>query len=252
MTTSTATSQSSSTTEPTREEKTSFVREEIVGKMVCGYMVGDIKRLLEIKVIENYDGNCNFPIALYVFSCMDFLGYLFAENKYNPSGDTAKRINAYIDLFFTDKAKAEIEPHKTEFVDTFRNGLSHEFFPKISGISRINDSLMSISEKGYWVMDADILARMFLESVENLKKFSTHVTVSCRAYDRYSEIQKENIQSKTHTVSSSTARSSMATTTTLPLELIKRLDADDNVGVPSSKGDTGVAGLEKLNRKNDL
>lgn len=246
MTTKITTSQSTSVRQLTQEGKVAFVREEIVGKMIGGYMVGDTKRLLEIKVIENYDGNCNFPIALYVFSCMDFLGYLFAKGKQNPRGDTAKRINAYISLFFTDEAKAGIEPHKTEFVDTFRNGLSHEFFPKISGISRVNNGLMSVSVNGYWVLDADILAKMFLDSVSSLSRLASDTIVAEQVYDRYFEIQKKNIQSKTHTISSSTARSSLATTTTLPLELIKKLDADYGTKVSNSKANTGVIGLEKL------
>lgn len=54
----------------TDEEKIKFVRERIIGKITRGYIVGDLKRMLDIEVIPDHDGNVNFPIALYTLTSM--------------------------------------------------------------------------------------------------------------------------------------------------------------------------------------
>lgn len=236
------------TSSATKEEKINFVKKEIFDKTINGYMVGDIRRLLTIKVIDNYSGNCNFPIALYVFSCMDFLGYLIAETEYSLNGDTDKRINEYISVMFSEEAKKEIEPHKNEFIDKFRHGLTHEFFPKMSGISRANSELITKSIEGYWVLDADVIANMFIKSVENLSTLESNETVLQRIYNRYYKIQEKNKPLRdVSTFTSTTARASMATTTTVPPELIRGMeDLNEDKNDNFSKGDTGVAGLSKL------
>jgi hypothetical protein len=123
--------------------KINYAKNYLLGKVTKGYMVGDIKRMLAIKVKPNQDGNCNFPIALYTLSCMDFLGYLIAKEEYSLFGDTEKRIKAYIDTAFIVKDKEQLQPYMANFVGKFRHGLGHEFFPKMAGISRVTPHIMS-------------------------------------------------------------------------------------------------------------
>lgn len=221
----------------TNAEKVSFVRDYIIGKVVKGYVVGDLERMLRIKVIPNHDGNCNFPIALYTLTSMSFLGYLIAKRELVNDWE---RINAYIDEMFSEEDKAKIEPHRAEFTNKFRNGLAHEFFPKMAGISRVNSELMTLSEEGYWVLDADILAKMLIKSVANLEDATRDETFCIRVFDRYNEIQKRNLEFKDRPPVPVTkvVQSSGATTTTLPYELIHRGDAGPDIS--QSKGDTGV------------
>lgn len=54
----------------TDEEKIKFTKDYIIGKVANGYIVGDLERMLGIKVILNHDGNANFPIALYTLTSM--------------------------------------------------------------------------------------------------------------------------------------------------------------------------------------
>jgi hypothetical protein len=178
-------------------EKIGFIRNYIT-EIVKGHMVGDIKRLLNIKVIPGTShGNCNFPIVLYVFSCMDFLGYLVAIEEYSLYGrDTEKRVMAYIDQMFSYEAKKEIEPHRKWFVDTFRHGLSHEFFPKMAGVSRTNAKLMTLRPDGYWVLDADILARMFIQSTDNLVKKTEDEIFCIDIYERNNNILTANTRNE--------------------------------------------------------
>lgn len=232
------------------KEEIAFVRDYIIRKIVKGYIVGDLKRLLSIKVIPNHDGNCNFPIALYVLTSMSFLGYLISERELINDWE---RINAYIDGMFREEDKAKIEPHRAEFTNKFRNGLAHEFFPKMAGISRVNSELMTLSEEGYWVLDADILADMFIKSADNLENATRDEAFCLRMFSRYNEIQRRNLELKNRPLVTTTnvVRSSGATTTTLPYESNQ---GDMGLNISRSKGDTGASGLkeymESIKKKN--
>lgn len=174
------------------KNKIKFVRTYIVEKVVKGYIIADLQRLLDIPVIPDKFGNCNFPIALFTFSCMDFLGYLISETEYSLIGDTKNRIEACINILFSKKSQDEIEPYKNEFVDKFRHGLTHEFFPKMSGISRKNKTLMSLTNKGHLILDADVLANMFIESLKRFQEMASEDTFCLRIFDRYKKNQDTN------------------------------------------------------------
>lgn len=219
----------------------SWTRAVFLTEIVKGYMIGDLKRLLSIKVIPNYDGNCNFPIALYVFSCMDFLGYLIAEKDFDPGGDTINRINAYIENAFTEKDRWELEPHMGELVKRFRHGLGHEFFPRMGGISRTNDKIFTKSSKDdLLVLDADRLAEMFMRSVPNLERLFESEETCLRAFDRYVGMQERNQDFLAGTATETEvlikpSLSGNATTTVQPLP-------EEYKGLPISKGNTGFSG----------
>lgn len=201
-------------------DKIEFVKNVILKQIVKGYMIEDLKRLIAIPVIPNTAGNCNFPIALYTLSCMDFLGYLIAQPSYSLWGkDTIKRIEAYIDMTFTAPAKKEFEPNRSKFIEKFRHGLSHEFFPKNSGVSRIRPkekaTLMWKLEADLWILDADLLSSYFIDSVVNLESIIKEADLCDRIYERYIKIQQNNSPSPPPTILSQgfspTAWSSNAT-----------------------------------------
>src|SRR3989344_5092763 len=132
--------------------------------VVEGWMLGDLRRITELEVIPNAVGNCNFPIALYTLSCMDFLGYLISPKDLDALGNTKERILGYIDQTFNNNDKEKLKPHEEYFVNVFRHGLSHEFFPKMGGVSRLQPEVIW-SDKGYIILDADKLFEMFERSV---------------------------------------------------------------------------------------
>ena len=219
----------------TDEEKIKFARERIIGKITRGYIVGDLKRMLDIEVIPDHDGNVNFPIALYTLTSMSFLGYLIAERELLNDWE---RIDTYIEVMFNSEDKSEIEPHKEEFSNKYRNGLAHEFFPKMAGISRENNQLMTQSTEGYWVLDADILAKMFMKSTDNLVGASEDDVLCLRIFERYNTIQERNLEFKERpstATTTSTARSSGATLPADPDSYTTRPEP-----VPQSAGGTGV------------
>lgn len=219
----------------------SWARDHFLTEIVKGYIVGDLKRLLAVKVIPNYDGNCNFPIALYIFSCMDFLGYLISEENLRPSGDTVKRINTYIKTTFTEEDKEKLKSHMDSLVARFRHGLGHEFFPKMAGIGRGNPEIFTWQpEGGYLVLDADRLAETFVRSVPNLERLFEREEIRLKAFDRYCDMQLENQEFIAGTATKTEvlikpSLSGNATTTIQPLP-------EEYKGLPFSKGGAGFSG----------
>lgn len=220
-------------------KKVTWVKQVLLVETVKGYIVGDLKRLTNIKVINNYDGNANFPIALYTFSCMDFLGFLIADQQYSLKGDTNNRIKAYIEKTFTHEDQKELKPHMSYLVNIFRNGLTHTFFPKLAGISRINSQIFTKSPKdGSIVLDADKLVDMFLRSVPNLELLLEDDNLCEQAYNRYEEIIEDH---KATTTSTSTSSSTIPTGTAIGTATVQ--PPQDFQNLPESQGDTGCTGI---------
>lgn len=176
----------------TDSEKAAWMRGYFLDTVVKGYMVGDLERMLEIEVCPNQYGNCNFPIALYTFGCMDYLGYLISKKPLRRTGeDTRARIRAYVDRAFTEQHKKPLDEFWNKGVNVFRYGLVHEFFPKKAGVSRANTQLMWWwEEHECWVLDADRLAEAFIESVQRLESLMEDKCACATMYDRYTDFLK--------------------------------------------------------------
>lgn len=175
------------------DNNTKIKAKKIIDRICRGWILQDLKRLIQIPVIPNSDGNCNFPIALFVLSCMDFLGYLTSLQELNSIGDTEKRIKTYIDLYFVETDKKALRPYMDDFVEVFRHGLSHEFFPKYGGISRtIPHVIWQKDDK--LVLDADELSHAFIRSIDNLSDRLDQLPLAERVVRRYETKQNENKQ----------------------------------------------------------
>lgn len=199
--------------------------------VIDGYMLGDLQKLIDIPVVSNETGNCNFPIVLYIFSCMEFLGTLTSETFISGGrGATQARIWAYMELSFGEDLQ-EFEQYRDSFVQIFRNGLSHEFFAQNSGVSRHEENLFGTSEGGKIVLDADKFFEVFRNSCNNLKsQMDTSEELAEHISTRYRDIQQRNQErwpsfSRSSTMSSGATLpremppSRQPTTTTLPYEM---------------------------------
>ncbi len=220
-------------------KEVAWVKQVLLIETIKGYIAGDLKRLTGIKVIEGYNGNANFPIALYTFSCMDFLGFLIADTHYGLTGNTNKKIKAYIEKTFTVEDQEKLQPHMSYLVNIFRNGLTHNFFPKIAGISRTNAEVFTKSPQGgYIVLDADQLVGMFLRSVSNLEMLLEDDNLCKQIYSRYQDILTDH---QTTTTNTSTSSSIIPTGTAMGTATVQ--PPQDLQNLPKSQGDTGCAGV---------
>lgn len=156
------------------------------------YMLADLSKLE-----SNYNpkvgcGNCNFPLALQIFACMDFIGWLISSPR-NIKGDTKGNINSYIDNLFSSLRKERIKQVEG-FVNIFRHGLAHEYFAKGCGISRKKGELLWLDFDNNSVnLDADVLLEEFKLSIVVLKKkISDNTSLVNHIRKGYEEMQDEN------------------------------------------------------------
>lgn len=207
---------------------------KFLSDVVMGWMLGDLENMVtKIKPVENGSGNCNFPIALYIFSCMEFLGYLSSDVIIPATRDyTRRRVWSYMNSFFNENYLSQLRPYETSFVSIFRHGLAHEFFAKAAGVSRNTGTLITYDERlKSLVLDADEFYQAFKSSVENLKLVvsQNRNRIADRMLSRYNDLQASNFIrylpkniltiTKTPTSTASIAEPiNLKTTTTLPYD----------------------------------
>lgn len=200
---------------------------DFIAEVIDGWMVKDLERLSkDIPHRSGEAGNCNFPIALYVFACIEFLGHLTSTvlMSNNQPGYTKSRILSYIETFFPSEFVKEIRPYRRNFVNVFRNGLAHEYFAKSAGISRTEAHPLQINEKGQLVLDTDRFAEAFITSISRFKEaIKTNTALAGRVVERYSNLYQGNLRFRvipTTTIISTASLShpdvKLSTTTTLP------------------------------------
>lgn len=189
---------------PRQEKVIRYLKE----KVIKGYMLGDLKRIADLPVIPDQFGNCNFPIVLYIFSCMEFLGTLVSEQPIPDGwGATQARVWAYIELTFGEHSQA-FQQHRNTFVQIFRHGLTHEFFAKNAGISRGQADIFGASPGGKLTLDADRFYEVFRDSCEVLKSLiENSEQLAERISNRYLELQQSNREQWPSSTSTTTSTS---------------------------------------------
>lgn len=148
------------------------------------YICGDLQSLLAVPKKRN--GACNFPIALYSLSCMDYLGFLTSEKKLKTNGtDTLARIRTFGDKYFSEFAKGSIAGRWSDLTQIFRHGLSHTFFPKGGGVARGNGQEILSDQDGITVLNADALAREVINAMSRLgDDVKNNESLCLRIFDR--------------------------------------------------------------------
>lgn len=165
-----------------------------VAEVIDGWMSRDIERLIkEIPHRRSEAGNCNFPIALYVFACIEFLGQLTSEASLPRTGYTQVSIMGFIDNYFPEDFKHKLQPYRENFVNIFRNGLAHNYFAKYAGISRTESEPLQVNSEGMLVLDADRFAEAFNRAIVKLKDaINTNPKLAETMVDRYNAQYQDN------------------------------------------------------------
>lgn len=199
---------------------------QFIEDVVVRWMIGDLDSMeAKIPHIQDASGNCNFPIALSVFSCIEFLGYLTSVNLIDSKtsgGYTLNRVNSYIDMFFNPNYLSQIKPFRSTFVNIFRHGLAHEYFAKSAGISRNTGTLVTVDKvTGSIVLDADEFYQAFKASVDNLKNeiLQNKDGIAERIITRYNALQADNAKYKPSTATFTTSTPTSNATIAKPVDL---------------------------------
>lgn len=167
-----------------------------ITQVVDGWMLTDLATLTAIPHRSGAAGNCNFPIALYTFACIEFLSQLTSVKPLPKKGYTQVSIMSFIEDFFPDDFKQKLKPHQANFVNIFRHGLAHNYFAKAAGVSRMKPEPFSV-EDGYLVLDADRFAEAFKLAIDKLKTaIQSDTKLVARMVDRYDKQYKGNLKFK--------------------------------------------------------
>ncbi len=179
------------------DKNKTVILDYFIAEVVDGWMLTDLERLTSIPHRSGAAGNCNFPIALYTFACVEFLGQLTFSGKSLPKkGYAQASIMGFIDDYFPDDFKEKLKPHRRNFVNIFRNGLAHNYFAKAAGISRTKADPFTV-ENNHLVLDADQFAEAFKLAVEKLKKvLKTDTKLMELMVNRYNNQFKGNLKFK--------------------------------------------------------
>lgn len=187
-------------------------------EIVQCYMLADLS-----KIESNYNpavrcGNCNFPLALQIFACMDFIGWLISDPR-NKKEDTSGNINSFINNLFSSTRGRQIKQVEG-FVNIFRHGLAHEYFAKGCGISRKKGELLWLDFDNNSInLDADVLLEEFRLCINVLKKkISSNPNLANHIRKGYKEMQADNslVNKKLIVISSSKDTTTKSTSINLP------------------------------------
>lgn len=175
------------------DDKTQWLN-GFIAEVIDGWMITDLKRLLiDIPHRPGADGNCNFPIALYVFACIEFLGQLTTTAPLPKTGYTQTSIMGFIDNYFPEDFKLKLQPHRANFVNAFRNGLAHNYFAKYAGISRTENEPLQVNGEGMLILDADRFVEAFRAAIVKLKEaIKTNAQLAETMVDRYNAQYQDN------------------------------------------------------------
>ncbi|HRH31815.1 MAG TPA: hypothetical protein PLK06_00630 [bacterium] len=170
------------------EQKVQYVR-EIFFPTIKAYIQDDLRSMLSIE--KKASGACNFPIALTALSAMDYLGFLVAVKRYRTDGhDTVRRIQAFGESYFSDYSKKSLDGKWKKLSTVFRNGLSHVYFPKSGGVSRVGGLDVFFEDQGSKILDADTLAMEVIAGLDRLNEKVNEKDEYCiQIYDRQESSQ---------------------------------------------------------------
>ena len=132
------------------------------------YLVGDLTRLSEIHP-DRKTGlrGCTIPQALLVFSIIDLLGFLINEDPNARKEATASNYKA----LFSSKQQLfprEYEAEADKIIKLFRHGITHQVFPKASGIAKLPNDSRLIIDGVVPCLNADKITRDLLGAIKRL------------------------------------------------------------------------------------
>lgn len=164
-------------------------KDEFIDKYVFGWMKRDFERMIEeIPVVPNEAGNIGFFLALSVLVSMDALGgFLLGKAKLFEGN-----VKEYIGKCFRNSEEYPIEILQ----DVYRNGLAHDFFSR-GAVTRDNSCPAIFRDKKIGVtLDANTLAKDFLESLNKFSEVLTEENYQKRSKQLEEKIKKCIIANK--------------------------------------------------------
>ena len=137
------------------------------------YMLPDIQNLLFITGCEK--GKCASSLGLYVCKCMEFWGYLIAEDEYPSDGEVTEKVMSYLALTLGDEKAISLRP-------------AIEFCNIPYALLGAGGFSITVMERWplfeHMTLNARSLALVFMRSTDKLRELLGDETVAARAARR--------------------------------------------------------------------
>lgn len=143
---------------------------------IAFYVLPDVERLTnEIRPDSKNQRGCTVPLAMMLFSLIDFFGFLMRDDKDADKRETLKNFqyllskSGYFPKIYSENKNCE------KIVKLFRHGVIHQFFPKASGISKagLNCPLIFEDVSGATkipILNIDVLSNDLVDVISKIKE----------------------------------------------------------------------------------
>lgn len=170
------------------EKEKIWVRDILFYSICDGYMRNDIKSMLTIPHASA--GSCASPLCAYIFTCMEWLGYLVADDELSLDRSSFEYIEAYAKLVFEDADKDCFMSNRAG-IALICERLPYSLLG-FGGFGTTRDSKWpTFSYLDEWIVNANKLAWMFLRSLGVLVSLIRDDAMATRIYERYWKLTAE-------------------------------------------------------------
>jgi hypothetical protein len=140
------------------------------------YVLPDIERLTnEIRPDSNGQRGCTIPLAMMLFSVIDFLGFLMRDDENANKKHTYKNFHyllsksGYFPRIYSENKNCE------KIVELFRHGIIHQFFSKASAVTKegLKKPLIFEEMSGKTkipILNVDVLSNDLVDVIAKIKE----------------------------------------------------------------------------------
>ena len=142
---------------------------EFFDNEISHYVLPDIERLTnEIGPNHKDPGGCTIPLALTLFSLIDLFAFLITTDQKADKRKTERNYqyfladSGYFPKHYTDNWE--------RILKLFRHGLTHQYFPKASGIKRAGSCKPLVyKQNSIPVLNVDVLSKDVVDSINLIR-----------------------------------------------------------------------------------
>jgi len=150
--------------------------QNFINNEISFYVLPDVERLThEIRPDSNGQRGCTVPLAMMLFSIIDFFGFLMRDDKNARKTETLRNFeyliskSGYFPKVYSEGKNCE------KLVKLFRHGIVHQFFPKACGISKAGIKCPLIYEnssgtKKTPILNVDILSKDLVDAISKIQE----------------------------------------------------------------------------------
>jgi len=150
--------------------------QDLFDNEISFYVLPDVERLTnEIRPDSNGQRGCTVPLAMMLFSIIDFFGFLMRDDENARKTETLQNYeylltkSGYFPRIYSEGKNCK------KIVKLFRHGMIHQFFPKASAISKAGKDKPLIFEDVSGtikipILNVDVLSKDLVDAISKIQE----------------------------------------------------------------------------------